>query len=221
MNSSFFLTCFISMFVVDPKGIELIHFQDGLQFSDEKFVFDLLYSEIGDAKLLIKEGSKIIYMTSLCRSVTDIYTYSVFKRDLDGNGYEDIVLEGFIYGTVGHLNSCKVLDVVLFFPGNTFELHQFSTFSEGKEAFIDLDGDGSLEFVCTVLHVGLEEEYYYKNVFAWQHHRMVNVTDSFMEFIGKFMYVNEKMVKVSNKKEFWQKEDKPLAFEIGCNSMNR
>jgi len=159
-------------------------------FEDKKFLFASIYGE--STQFTIATDERVVFFGHLCRPIWDGSVAGVFSLDIDGNGYEDIVLKSYILGSTGSVMSIVRYNVFLFSSQDRVRYVDVSTFRDVDDSFSDLDDDGTYEFISRKRMLRLDgERYYLKNIFKLSMEGVVNVTDQYPEFFGAFQFVDE------------------------------
>jgi len=83
-------------------------------------------------------------------------------------------------------------NVFLFFSQDRIRYVAVSTYSDLENAFDDLDGDGSYEFISRKRRITLDgERYLLKNIFKLSEEGVVNVTNQYPGFFGAFQFIDD------------------------------
>jgi len=109
--------------------------------------------------------------------------------DVDGNGISDVILKSFLLHANGAASGIVRYNVFLFFAKNRVRYLDVSTYQGESESFVDLNSDGSYEFISNKLIIKLDgERFLIKNIFSLSIEGIVNVTEKYPNFLGAFQY---------------------------------
>jgi len=189
-------------------------------FEDKEFVFKVDYGE--PTRFSIANKGQVVFVGTLCSEVRVGYFAGLTTLDVDGNGFRDFVFKNYLVGGSGATSTIVRYNVFMFFPEDKVRYVDVSTFRVGDGAFVDLNGDGSYEFISckTIIQVDASR-YILKNVYSLSVDGISNVTDLYPSFLGAFQFVDESKKLGTVKVEYSDNVfSSPVFWREACDKQN-
>ncbi len=179
-----------------PKLIEittLINQNDSIGFNFEDMSVLILSSSFDSAHISISRIGENIPMQELQLSYAIWMNYynSAYLFDVDGNGFNDILISSFPTGATGIGANIPIITCILN-NNNKYQVVTISSFGfDIEDSFFDFDDNQTFEFVCSSApehpHHANNDGYYFLKVFSVQESRFVPMVDDKLKI--KRMYV--------------------------------